>query len=87
MIPKIGYNKIRRDFTSSICGYGGIGRRVRLRGVWITPCGFKSRWPHQKKGAEALKFGVAALFLLLSSATIGRYVFIPLFEETYLLIR
>ncbi len=27
-------------------GDGGTGRHVRLRGVWLTPCGFKSRSPH-----------------------------------------
>ena len=26
---------------------GGTGRRARLRGVWFTPYGFKSRFPHQ----------------------------------------
>ena len=33
----------------SLCGHGGTGRRVRLRGVWLTPSEFKSRWPHQKR--------------------------------------
>ena len=33
----------------SLCGHGGTGRRVRLRGVWITPSEFKSRWPHQRR--------------------------------------
>ena len=33
----------------SLCGHGGTGRRVRLRGVWFTPSEFKSRWPHQKR--------------------------------------
>ena len=28
-------------------GSGGTGRRARLRGVWISPYGFKSRFPHQ----------------------------------------
>ena len=28
---------------------GGTGRRARLRGVWITPYGFKSRFSHQVK--------------------------------------
>ena len=31
------------------CGSGGTGRRARLRGVWFTPYGFKSRFPHQQK--------------------------------------
>ena len=26
---------------------GGTGRRARLRGVWFTPYGFKSRFSHQ----------------------------------------
>ena len=30
-------------------GSGGTGRRARLRGVWFTPYGFKSRFPHQTK--------------------------------------
>ena len=30
-------------------GSGGTGRRARLRGVWFTPYGFKSRFPHHKK--------------------------------------
>ncbi len=34
------------------CGSGGTGRRARLRGVWITPYGFKSRFPHQKKDTK-----------------------------------
>ncbi len=28
------------------CGRGGIGRRARLRSVWLWPCEFKSRRPH-----------------------------------------
>ena len=28
-------------------GSGGTGRRARLRGVWFTPYGIKSRFPHQ----------------------------------------
>ena len=28
------------------CGRGGIGRRARLRSVWLRPCEFKSRRPH-----------------------------------------
>ena len=31
------------------CGSGGTGRRARLRGVWFTPYGFKSRFSHQQK--------------------------------------
>ena len=29
-----------------LCGRGGIGRRARLRSVWLRPCEFKSRRPH-----------------------------------------
>ena len=32
------------------CGYGGIGRRARLRGVWVKPCQFKSGYPHHIAG-------------------------------------
>ena len=32
------------------CGYGGIGRRARLRGVWVKPCQFKSDYPHHIAG-------------------------------------
>lgn len=28
------------------CGLGGTGRRVRLRGVWLISCEFKSHRPH-----------------------------------------
>ena len=31
---------------------GGIGRRARLRGVWLTPYGFKSRFSHQSKSTD-----------------------------------
>ena len=30
----------------TLCGRGGIGRRARLRSVWLWPCEFKSRRPH-----------------------------------------
>ncbi len=30
------------------CESGGIGRRARLRGVWVKPYGFKSRLSHQR---------------------------------------
>ena len=33
--------------SAVIRGSGGTGRRARLRGVWFTPYGFKSRFPHQ----------------------------------------
>ena len=42
-------------------GSGGTGRRARLRGVWITPYGFKSRLPHQTKAAS---FWMVPLFLV-----------------------
>ncbi len=32
------------------CESGGTGRRARLRGVWFTPYGFKSRFSHQQAG-------------------------------------
>ena len=34
------------------CESGGTGRRARLRGVWFTPYGFKSRFSHQKRKTE-----------------------------------
>ena len=34
-------------FQNLICESGGTGRRARLRGVWFTPYGFKSRFSHQ----------------------------------------
>ena len=33
------------------CEGGGIGRRARLRGVWVKPCRFKSGPSHQKPTA------------------------------------
>ena len=45
------------------CGSGGTGRRARLRGVWISPYGFKSRFPHQSKAVAK----AAALFLKISN--------------------
>ena len=35
------------------CGSGGTGRRARLRGVWFTPYGFKSRFPHKADSFES----------------------------------
>ena len=35
------------DGESRECESGGTGRRARLRGVWFTPYGFKSRFSHQ----------------------------------------
>ena len=42
------------------CGSGGTGRRARLRGVWFTPYGFKSRFPH--KQTELYWFGFFVFF-------------------------
>ena len=40
----------------TLCGRGGIGRRARLRSVWLWPCEFKSRRPHLKYfGLPAMK--------------------------------
>ena len=38
----------------SIRGSGGTGRRARLRGVWLTPYGFKSRFPHHQQLHHAI---------------------------------
>ncbi len=48
------------------CGSGGTGRRARLRGVWFTPYGFKSRFPHQK---EQVGNRLPALFLREAGVT------------------
>ena len=37
-----------------VCGSGGTGRRARLRGVWISPYGFKSRFPHKRPAFAGL---------------------------------
>ena len=40
----------------TLCGRGGIGRRARLRSVWLRPCEFKSRRPHlMYSGSTAMK--------------------------------
>ncbi len=40
----------------TLCGRGGIGRRARLRSVWLRPCEFKSRRPHlMYSGLTAVK--------------------------------
>ena len=44
----------------AFCGGGGIGRRVRLRGVWSNPWGFKSPSPHH---IGALGFLQGSIFL------------------------
>ena len=49
-----------------ICGSGGTGRRARLRGVWFTLYGFKSRLPHQIRTQNRIQLFVPILrFLLL----------------------
>ena len=74
-------------------GSGGTGRRARLRGVWFTPYGFKSRFPHQKKGnrkcdclfsrlrngqAEPYRFsGTGAFALAKAQSSAARYVQVP----------
>ena len=53
----------------SLCGHGGTGRRVRLRGVWLTPSEFKSRWPHQQKAPDMLGcFSCSFRFLFVGAA-------------------
>ena len=40
----------------TLCGRGGIGRRARLRSVWLRPCEFKPRRPHlMYSGLTAMK--------------------------------
>ena len=41
--------------AKTLCGCGGIGRRARLRSVWLRPCEFKSRRPH------IISFGLPAM--------------------------
>ena len=40
----------------AVCESGGTGRRARLRGVWISPYGFKSRFSHQGQASVRLPF-------------------------------
>ena len=49
-----------------LCGRGGIGIRVRLRGVSVTGYGFKSRRPHHMK--HQLLIQRLVLFLCLMAA-------------------
>ena len=48
---------------------GGTGRRARLRGVWFTPYGFKSRFSHHKEHCESnalfLRFQTFTKFILM----------------------
>ena len=54
---ELWYNIIRqRENISYECGSGGTGRRARLRGVWYTPYGFKSRFPHKADSEMGLLF-------------------------------
>ena len=61
----------------SLCGHGGTGRRVRLRGVWLTPSEFKSRWPHQKENTRSnsgVFFLVIAVWRLSPLERIGCFL-------------
>ena len=58
------HNKAQKEFaseglgsySSARRGNGGIGRRVRLRGVWSNPCQFDSGFPHQAtRGSGAIR--------------------------------
>ena len=49
--------------NNEICESGGTGRRARLRGVWISPYGFKSRFSHQQKQNICLPTSVLFLFI------------------------
>ncbi len=40
-------------------GYGGIGRHARLRGVWLTPCEFESRYPHRWRASALARLSPA----------------------------
>lgn len=53
------FGKVMWDLESllcSDCGCGGIGRHVRLRGVWRKPCEFDSRHPHCPESKVTLGF-------------------------------
>ena len=43
----------------SSCRRGGIGRHVRLRGVWGNPCRFESGRRHHPKNSSAMRFSGA----------------------------
>ena len=45
------------------CGYGGTGRRARLRIWWGTPCRFDSCYPHYRK---LLEFYIPGAFFYIS---------------------
>ena len=42
---------------------GGTGRRARLRGVWFTPYGFKSRLSHQYQANKPKGFPLGLFFV------------------------
>ena len=49
----------------TLCGRGGIGRRARLRSVWLRPCEFKSRRPHlMYSGLTAMKKKSVAVVII-----------------------
>ena len=49
----------------TLCGRGGIGRRARLRSVWLRPCEFKSRRPHlMYSGLTAMKKESVAVVII-----------------------
>ena len=51
-----------------MCGRGGIGIRARLRGVFLTEYGFKSRRPHCKENLEAFALrGFLCIFTIHAS--------------------
>lgn len=58
-------------FSFALCWGGGIGRRARLRGVWFTPCGFKSHPQHQQPPAHRGGFFRVQIFGALDSGEAG----------------
>lgn len=55
-----------------LCGRGGIGIRVRLRGVSVTGYGFKSRRPHHSKYQLLIQRLVLFLCLMAGSEACQR---------------
>ena len=53
--------------TNRICESGGIGRRARLRGVWGSSYGFKSRLSHQENDRFQQKLVVFSFIRLTAS--------------------
>ena len=61
-------NRIKSDFREKR-GRGEIGRRAGFRVLWVKPCGFKSRRPHQIRTQKRIQLFVPILrFLLLFRA-------------------